>query len=123
MLKKGESKNLGVFSIIIPDSKSYKTREGNLHILVGNSGMTHKEASENLVNYPGCRLPNMNECIYLHNFSQLGISILKERFYWTSESLQGGHKVVYKNGENYPRMFTSLSGENKLPVFYIKDNI
>jgi hypothetical protein len=64
----------------------------------------------------------MDECTYLHNFSQLGISILKERFYWTSESLQRGQKVVYKNGENYPRMFTSLSGENKLPVFYIKDN-
>ena len=129
MLKKGEIKNLGPLSIVMPDSKSYKTGDDTLHLLMLN-GMTFKEAFENAkYKYPGWRLPTINECQYINSLNYIGpggkgIVELPFNFYWTSEDYSSALAFVYK--PNYLAgvgRFSQMLKEEKVKVLYVKDSL
>lgn len=128
MIKKGQTKNLGPFSILIPDAKGYKTARGIWHVLE-SSGMTYNEAVENLrYNYPGWRIPNLNECKYIYDLFQLGlegygITGLESTYYWTSESINSKRMVFWpQKSKKASKIFFPLLGGNKIKVIYIKDS-
>ena len=126
MIKKGEIKNLGPFSIMIPDSKSYKDERGNLHVLVNDGGMTYREAVDNSkYNYPGWRLPTPNECTYIHSLIEMKISGIKPKYYWIDANIddKDSQKFFFDTNQNkLMNAFKQLLGGHKLGVFYIKNN-
>ena len=126
MIKKGEIKNLGPFSIMIPDSKSYKDERGNLHVLVNDGGMTYREAVDNArYNYPDWRLPKPNECVYIHSLIEMKISGIKPMYYWIDANIVGDNEQQFffdTNRGNIMNAFKQVLGGHKLGVFYIKNN-
>ena len=126
MLKKGEIKNLGPFSIIIPEAKNYKDDNGELHVLVSDGGMTYKEAVNNAkYNYPEWRLPNPNECSYIHSIIKMGVSGIKPTYYWIDTNIDDNdsQKFFFDTYEaNITKAFKQILGAHKLGVFYIKNN-
>jgi hypothetical protein len=121
----GDIKNLGPFSIRRP-LPIYYNEEGDLVAkdIQLEAAMTYKEAVKVAEDhYPGWRLPNAKEFSYIHSLYQMGITGLKDNYYWV-ETDQGRDQKVFFNPmvKFITQAFGMLQGGNKLMVILIKNN-